>query len=403
MTSIYNSGISLPGSAPRAATGMRPGERAGVLSRLDTPLLLAVLALVTLGLVMVTSASMPMADRMMGNPWHYFTRQSIYLLLALVAAFLTLQLPLRLWERSGYVLMGLALLMLLLVLVPGVGKTVNGSTRWIDLGLFQLQVSEPARLFLLIYLAGYLVRQHAELRVGIGAFLRPMLVLSLAVSLLLMQPDFGAAAVLVAAALIMFYLAGVRLGYFVLLFSGSLAAMLFLVWSSPYRMARFTGFLNPWADPFNSGFQLTQSLMAIGSGQWLGAGLGASMQKMFYLPEAHTDFLFAIIAEELGLVGSVTIIALYAVVVWRMLVIAGEAATAGRWFAAYLVYGLGAWMGLQVFVNIGVNMGLLPTKGLTLPLMSYGGSSLLVMAVVVAIVLRVAIEVRAPGARGGVA
>ncbi len=403
MTSIYHSGISLPGSAPRATPGMRQGERAALLSRLDAPLLLALLALVTLGLVMVTSASMPMADRILGNPWHYFTRQSIYLLLALVAGFMVLQLPLRLWERSGYVLMGLALLMLLLVLMPGVGKTVNGSTRWIDLGILQLQVSEPARLFLLIYLAGYLVRQHAELRTGVGAFLRPMLVLSLAVALLLMQPDFGAAAVLVAAALIMLYLAGVRLGYFVLLFSGSLAAMLFLVWSSPYRMARFTGFLDPWADPFNSGFQLTQSLMAIGSGQWLGAGLGASMQKMFYLPEAHTDFLFAIMAEELGLVGSVTIIALYAVLVWRMLVIAGEAAAAGRWFAAYLVYGLGAWVGLQAFVNIGVNMGLVPSTGLTLPLMSYGGSSLLVMAVAVAMVLRVAFEVRSPGTRGGAA
>ena len=403
MTSIYHSGISLPGSVPRATTGLRPVDRAGVFSRLDAPLLLAVLALVTLGLVMVTSASMPMADRMTGNPWYYFNRQSIYLLLALVAGFMVLQLPLRLWERSGYALMGLALLMLLLVLIPGLGKTVNGSTRWIDLGMIQLQVSEPARLFLLVYLAGYLVRQHAELRSGVGAFLRPMLVLSLAVALLLMQPDFGAAVVLVAAALIMFYIAGVRLGYFVLLFSGSLAVMLFLIWSSPYRMARLTGFLNPWEDPFNSGFQLTQSLMAIGSGQWLGAGLGASMQKMFYLPEAHTDFLFAIIAEELGLMGSLIIIALYAVLVWRILVIAGEAAAAGRWFAAYLVYGVGAWVGLQAFVNIGVNMGLLPTKGLTLPLMSYGGSSLLVMAVALAIVLRVAMEVRAPGARGGAA
>ncbi len=390
-----------PSSAPVGQAGPAAMTPAATWSRLDGPLLLAVAALLALGLVMVTSASMPMADRITGNPWYYFTRQAVYMCLALMVAFVVMQVPTTVWQRAGYPLVALALILLVLVLIPGIGKSVNGSARWIDLGVFQIQVSEPARLFLLVYLAGYLVRHHVALQDGFGAFLRPMLVLSLAVALLLMEPDFGAAVVLVAAALVMLYVAGVRLGYFIMLFSVSLAAMLFLVWSSPYRVARFTGFLNPWSDPFNSGFQLTQSLIAIGSGQWLGAGLGGSMQKMFYLPEAHTDFLFAILAEELGLAGSLTVIALYAVVIWRTMHIAAGAAAAGRWFSAYLVYGLGAWLGMQAFVNIGVNMGLLPTKGLTLPLMSYGGSSLLVTAVALGIILRVGLETRSPRLAGG--
>jgi len=366
-----------------------------VLDRLDRPLVAATAALLLLGLVMVASASMPLAARATGDPFHYFLRQLGYALAGVTGAGIVLQIPLATWERLGFTLMALALFSLLIVLLPGVGRTTNGSTRWLDLGLIRVQVSEPARLMLLLYLAGYLVRRHQEVRESVQGFVKPMLVLSLACLLMLMEPDFGAASVLLATALVMLYVAGVRMWQFIALFSLSLAAMMLLVWSSPYRMQRLTGFLNPWQDPFSTGFQLTQSLIAIGSGHWFGVGLGSSVQKMFYLPEAYTDFLFAVLAEELGLLGTLAVIALYGVVVWRGMAIAARAARLQRWFAAYLAQGLSAWIGLQAFINIGVNMGLLPTKGLTLPLMSYGGSSLLTTCVLTGLLLRVEVENRA--------
>lgn len=379
------SAVSLPSSA-------RPASRAVILARLDAPLLLAALALLALGLIMVASASMPLADHQFNDPFRYFRRQFLYALLGLGLGALVLRLSLKRLQPLGFTLMAISFALLLVVLVPGVGKVVNGSARWLDLGILRIQVSEPARLGLLIYLAGFLVRRQVEVRdtfFGVG---KVMALLAAAGVLLLGEPDLGAAVVLTLAVMAMLWVAAAPILPFIILLGCGMGGLYLLIALSPYRLARLTGFMDPWADPFNTGFQLTQSLMAIGSGHWFGLGLGSSVQKMFYLPEAHTDFLFAILAEELGLMGSLTVIALYALMFWRCLRIADTAAQRGRWFGAYLTMGLGVWLASQALINIGVNMGLLPTKGLTLPLMSYGGSSLLVMCVMIALILRVGIE-----------
>jgi cell division protein FtsW len=347
-----------------------------------------------LGLVMVSSASITMADRQLGQPFYFVLRQGIHLGLGLLLAALVLRVKLVVWERGSFVWLALALALLTLVLIPGLGREVNGSVRWLVLGPLRLQVSEPAKLLLILYLAGYLVRRGEEVRTQVAGFLKPMGVMVLAAILLLLEPDFGAMVVLMSTVLGMTFLAGVRLWQFAVLLGMALSAFALLAITSPYRLARLTAFLNPWADPFNSGFQLTQSLIAIGRGDLFGVGLGASIQKLFYLPEAHTDFIFSVLAEEFGLVGVLVVIALYAFVVWRAFAIAEVARQGQQPFAAYLAYGIGIWIGLQSVINMGVSMGLLPTKGLTLPLLSYGGSSLLVMCVAVALLLRIDYETR---------
>jgi cell division protein FtsW len=363
-----------------------------LLARLDMPLVLAALALLMLGLIMVASASMPLADQSFGDPLRYFRRQMLYALLGLAAGALVLRTPLaRIQQLSTASMVG-AFALLLVVLIPGVGTEVNGSARWLDLMVIRVQVSEPARLGLLIYLAGFLVRRQLEVRDRLLGVAKVGLLLIAAGFLLHEEPDLGAAVVLAFSAMAMLWVAGAPLRYFVVMLSLAVGLVYLLILMLPYRMARLTGFMDPWADPFGNGFQLTQSLMAIGSGHWFGLGLGGSVVKMFYLPEAHTDFLFAILAEELGLVGSLAVIALYAVVFWRSLRIADAAARSGRWFGAYLAVGLSVWVVGQAFINIGVNMGMLPTKGLTLPLMSYGGSSLLVICVLIGLILRVGVE-----------
>jgi cell division protein FtsW len=293
------------------------------------------------------------------------------------------------WRSLGPVLLLLGIALLAVVLLPGVGYTVNGSTRWLRIGIINLQVSEPARLCLLLYVAGYLVRQNKCLRERFTGFLRPMLVLSLACGLLLAEPDFGAAIVLLATVLAMLFVAGARWRDFFLFFAAAFAAMGALALTSTYRLKRLTGFLDPWSDPFDSGFQLTQSLIAIGRGEWFGVGLGGGVQKLFYLPEAHTDFVFAVFAEEFGLLGALVLIGLFVALLWRVFRLAMRAAEAERHFEAYLAVGIGTWFGLQTFINIGVNMGLLPTKGLTLPLISYGRSSLIVMMIAIGLLLRI--------------
>jgi cell division protein FtsW len=373
---------------------VRHGATANRVPRLDYVLLLAAIALASLGLVMVASASITFADRDLGQPFYYAMRQAVYIGIGVMLAFPVYRVRLALLEQSGLVLLVAALALLLAVLVPGIGREVNGSMRWINTGLFNLQVSEPAKLMILIYLAGYLARHGEELRERFSGFLKPLAILVLAALLLLMEPDFGATVVLMATAMGMIYLAGVRLLHFSGMLGMAGLSLAGLAVSSPYRMERLTTFLNPWADPFDSGFQLTQSLIAIGRGELSGVGLGSSIQKLFYLPEAHTDFVFAVLAEELGLLGVLVVIALYAVVVWRAFAIALQAEKSGNVFAAGLAYGLGIWIGLQSFINMGVNMGLLPTKGLTLPLMSYGGSSMVVMCVAIALLLRIDSETR---------
>lgn len=363
------------------------------LSSVDAILLLSAVFLLAIGLVMVTSASMDISDKQSGDPFYYAKRHLVYLMFGLSAAALVYRVRLVHWEKSGVALALFALFLLVLVLIPGLGRTVNGATRWLDLGIIGLQVAEFARLFLLIYLAGYLVRHGQEVRSSITGFIKPLGVFGVACLLILAQPDFGSAVVLLLAALGVMFLAGVRLWQFSVLLAGMTALMSLLAVSSPYRMQRLTTFLDPWADPFNTGFQLTQSLIAFGSGGWTGAGLGGSVQKLFYLPEAHNDFLLAILGEELGLLGVWTVLALFALLVWRGMAIGFAAEKHGFKFGACLAYGLTLWIAIQAMVNIGVSMGLLPTKGLTLPLVSAGGSSLLVMCLSVGLLLRVHLEV----------
>ena len=367
------------------------GRRAD-LQTIDLWLVLVVLALLSIGLVMVASASMSIAERDFGNPFYYFNKQLIFALLGIALACVMMQIPMGVWESAGILLLLLALVMLVVVLIPGVGKTVNGSTRWLAFGPARLQVSEFARLFLLIYLAGYLVRRGPEVRERIRGFLKPLIVLCLAAFLLVMEPDFGAAVMLMAAAMVMMFVGGVSFWQFLLLFSGLTFTAVVLAITSPYRLQRITGFMDPWADPFGSGFQLTQSLIAIGSGSWGGLGLGSSVQKLFYLPEAHTDFLFAILAEELGLIGVLVVIGLYVFLLIRAWRIARKASESGMMFSAYLATGIMAWVGMQAFINMGISMGLLPTKGLTLPLLSAGGSSTLAVCIALGMLLRIGHE-----------
>ncbi len=357
--------------------------------RIDRAMMLISMALLFGGFVILASASITMSDNTFGEPFFYVERQLVAALIGGAAAFACLFVPMRIWQRLSPLMLLAGIALLGLVLVPGVGHEVNGSTRWVRLGVINLQVSEPARLCLFIYLAGYVVRQQKALRERFVGFLRPMLVLTISCALLLAQPDFGAAIVLLATALIILFVGGARIRDFLLFFSTALIAMTALAMTSPYRMRRLTGFLDPWSDPFDSGFQLTQSLIAIGRGEWFGVGLGGSVQKLFYLPEAHTDFVFAVFAEEFGLLGSLILIALFIALLWRIFKLALRASSAEKYFEAYLAIGLGAWLGLQAFTNIAVNMGLLPTKGLTLPLVSYGRSSLIVTMVSIGLLMRI--------------
>ena len=357
--------------------------------RIDPVMMLISVALLFGGFVILASASITVSDNNVGEPFFYIQRQFLAAVIGGAAVFACQFVPMRVWQRLSPLMLLIGIALLCLVLVPGVGYEVNGSTRWVRFGAINLQVLEPARLCLIIYLAGYVVRQQKALREQFVGFLRPMLVLTISCALLLVQPDFGAAIVLLATALIILFVGGARIRDFLLFFSIASVAMTVLAITSTYRMKRLTGFLDPWSDPFDSGFQLTQSLIAIGRGEWIGVGLGGSVQKLFYLPEAHTDFVFAVFAEEFGLLGSLTLIGLFIALIWRVFKLALRAARAEKYFEAYLAIGLGTWLGLQAFINIGVNMGLLPTKGLTLPLVSYGRSSLIVTMVSIGLLMRI--------------
>ncbi len=355
----------------------------------DPVLLGIVFALLLGGFVILASASISISDNATSNPFFYLQRQLLAAAIGAIAGGICLFIPMQVWRNLGPLMLFMGLALLVVVLIPGIGYEVNGARRWVRVGIMNLQVSEPARLCFLMYLSGYLVRRSKPLREQFVGFLRPMLVLTLACMLLLQEPDFGAAIVLLATALVMLFVAGARIRDFIVFFSAAVIAMAALAITSPYRLKRLTGFLDPWADPYNSGFQLTQSLIAIGRGEWFGVGLGESVQKLFYLPEAHTDFVFAVFAEEFGLLGSLCLIALFLALLWRIFKLGIRAHDAERFFEAYMAIGLGTWLGLQAFINVGVNMGLLPTKGLTLPLISYGRSSLIVTMICIGLLLRI--------------
>lgn len=366
----------------------------------DPALALLGLALLLIGLVAISSASIAYADWHFGDAWYHTRRHLVYLGAALATAATVYRFELAFWEKSGWVWLFIALALLILVLIPGVGREVNGSQRWLPVGPVTVQPSEFAKLAVVVYLAGYLVRREQEVRNQWQGFLKPMAVLFAATLLLLVEPDFGATVIVAATAFGMLFLAGVRMAHFLLVLLGALAAMLALVISEPYRMERLIAYTDPWADPYNSGFQLTQSLIAFGRGEWLGVGLGNSVQKLFYLPEAHTDFVFAIWSEETGFIGATALMLLFAALIGRILWVGQRALRAGATFGAYLCYGIGLVFAGQAFVNMGVSSGLLPTKGLTLPFVSFGGSSLIVCCAMLALVLRVARET-APGRRRG--
>jgi len=362
------------------------------------PVLVVVVALILLlGLVMMTSASIAIADRHAQQPLYYLERQAIGVVLGLAAAGTALLIPSQVWHRMAIPLLLFAFALLVMVLVPGLGHEVNGSRRWLNVGIMKFQASELTRVLLLVYLASYAARRQQELKESFQGFVRPLVILIAAAGLLLLEPDFGAATVLMAVGLGVLFVAGVKLRHFVALAVFAAVVLGLIAVTSAYRLKRLTTFLDPWADPFNSGFQLTQSLIAIGRGELFGVGLGSSVQKLFYLPEAHTDFVFAVLAEELGLVGVVLTLALFVVLAWRAFHISQLAAEAGLAFQAYCAAGFGIWLGLQTFINIGVNMGILPTKGLTLPLMSYGGSSMLVTLGWLGLVMRIYHEASTAG------
>ena len=361
----------------------------------DVNMLLLALALMTIGLIIVTSASMPVASRLFDNPFHFAIRHVIYIGLASIAALIVLQIPMHWWRVSNPWLLLMAIGLLLLVLV--VGRTVNGSTRWLVLGPITIQAAEPAKLFFFCYLAGYLVRRYEEVTENLKGFMKPLVVFFVLATLLLMQPDLGTVVVMFATTVGLLFLAGAKLWQFFGLALAGVSAIVALILFESYRIKRVVSFIDPWADPFGSGYQLTQSLMAFGRGDIFGQGLGNSLQKLEFLPEAHTDFIVAILAEELGFTGVFVVLVLLFAMVFKALKLGNLALQKERPFDAYLAYSIGIWFSFQTAVNVGAAAGMLPTKGLTLPLVSYGGSSLITMAVAVALLIRIDFEMRVEG------
>ena len=353
-----------------------------------------VVFLILYGLVMIGSASLEIGVKTYSNPFFLLTRHSLYLLVSGAVALVAISVPIQRWQKYDVALLAISFFLLVIVLVPGVGKEVNGATRWVALGPFSLQGSEFVKLFVTIYMAGYLVRRKDEIETSLSGFAKPLVLLSLIVFLLLGQPDFGATIVIIGAAIGMIFLAGVPYRFFVPLVAFCVSSVALIATLTPYRLARLLAFANPWEHQFDSGYQLTQALIAFGRGEWVGLGLGNSIQKLFFLPEAHTDFLFSIIAEELGIIGAGFVILLFAALVIRGLAIGNAARLQELQFHANLAYGLSLVIGIQASINLGVNLGILPTKGLTLPFMSYGGNSLIVSCMMVALILRIDYETR---------
>jgi len=359
--------------------------------KVDAWLLIPVLLLVSAGLVMVGSSSIAIAESHGVSSFHYFIRHVVYILMGLTLAFVFRKIPVAYLERISRPLMWLSALVLLLVFIPGLGRSVNGSTRWITLGLANFQVVEAVKVMVIIYMAGYLVRRADGVKIRFFDTLKPLMLAGMLTVILLLQPDMGSAAVITAIVGGMVWLAGAAWKH--IFFLGALGVSGFgYAAMEPYRLKRIVSFMDPWADPFASGFQLTQALIAVGRGEIFGVGLGASIQKLFYLPEAHTDFIFAVLAEEFGLLGVIFILSLFMLLVTRIMIIGMMAHRAKRPFAGNVAYGVGLWIGLQALVSMGVNLGVLPTKGLTLPLISSGGSSVLMTFLALGIVFRIRYE-----------
>jgi cell division protein FtsW len=370
--------------SPLAAQHARPDY--------DRALLWVTILLLAFGLVMVYSASIAFAgaDRHTGyQETYYLLRQAVFLGVGVFLGFMVFQTPTRLWQEVSPYLFVAGIALLIMVLIPGIGREVNGSRRWLSLFIINLQPSELMKLFAVLYAADYTVRKAAYMDSFKKGFMPMLVVMLLIGGLLLREPDFGAFAVITAISMSILFLGGLNWRQFVGLIALLLVGFLVLIWTSPYRMQRIIGFMDPWADPFGKGYQLSHALIAFGRGEWYGVGLGGSVEKLFYLPEAHTDFLLAVVAEELGFVGVTVVILAFAWLMWRAFAIARQAATLERHFASLVAYGIGVWLSVQAIINMGVNMGMLPTKGLTLPLLSFGGSGVAANCVAIAMLMRI--------------
>ena len=374
-------------------------------AELDMTLFWSVALLLALGLVMVYSSSIAMAEaeKSTGYRMHYYLmRHTVFLVIALVAAGITFQIPVSLWQRLAMPLFIIGGFLLVLVLIPGIGREVNGSRRWISLGFTSMQPSELMKFFVVLYAADYTVRKAAFMNDFKKGFLPMLSVMVFTGAMLLRQPDFGALVVITSVAMAVLFLGGLNWRVFVGLIALLAVAFVVLIISSPYRLQRIIGFMDPWADAYGKGYQLSHSLIAFGRGEWLGVGLGGSVEKLFYLPEAHTDFLLAVIAEELGFVGITVVLVLFVVFIYRAFAVGREAMMREKYFASLVAQGIGVWLSVQTLINMGVNMGVLPTKGLTLPFMSYGGTGIIVNCVAVAVLLRIDAENRASSSKTAV-
>ncbi|KID57913.1 cell division protein FtsW [Pseudoalteromonas luteoviolacea] len=358
----------------------------------DLPLLYAMLCLIGVGFVMVTSASMPVAERLFDNPYHIIVRHGMFLFMGMVLFWLSTSVSMMWWKRFNPYLLLLGVLMLILVLI--IGREANGARRWIPVGPVGIQAAEVAKLFFISYIAGYLVRKRDEVQENIKGFAKPIVVFAVYAFLILMQPDLGTVVVIFVTTVGLLFLAGAKLWQFFVLMLTGIFLVIMLIIFEPYRMARVVGFLEPWKDPFGKGYQLVQSLMAYGQGGWFGQGLGNSVQKLQYLPEAHNDFIFAVIAEELGFMGVVCVLLMLGTLVFRALIIGQQALKSQKEYEGYLALGIGIWFAFQTLVNVGASAGMLPTKGLTLPFVSYGGSSLLVMTIAAGLLQRIDFETK---------
>ena len=358
----------------------------------DFGFVLTGLTLALLGLLMVASSSIEVASDRHGSPFSFAIKHGIFLVIALGAGAITFMVPTKWWYRSATLFLVFSLVLLALVLIPGIGLEVKGARRWLDLGVINLQPSEVAKFTMMLYLAAYLVRRLEEVRTQFMGFLKPMAVVGLIAALLLAEPDFGTLMLIVLAVMGVLLLAGAPINQYLMIGAAVVVGLAALAIIEPYRIQRFNVLLDPWDDRLGAGYQITQALLAFGRGGWFGLGLGNSVQKLFYLPEAHTDFVFAILAEELGLIGALSTLGLMSILVWRGLLIGRRAERDGRHFAAYLCYGLVLIIGLQMLVNLAVNVGIAPTTGLTLPLMSYGGSSLVVTMASLGVIARISAD-----------
>jgi len=358
----------------------------------DRGFIILVIMMYMIGLVMVASSSMPVAERLFNNPFHFVTRHAIYIGLSLVVASIVLLIPMSWWQKNSGYLLGFGILLLVVVLL--IGRSVNGSTRWIVLGPITIQAAEPAKLFFFCYLAAYLVRRRDEVIENLRGFIKPLVVFGVLAVLLLRQPDLGTVIVMFVTTFGLLFLAGAMLWQFISLAIVGGVSLGMLAYFEPYRWRRVTSFLDPWEDPFGSGYQLTQSLMAYGRGEVFGQGLGNSIQKLEYLPEAHTDFVMAVLAEEFGFIGISFVLLLSMILVFKALLLGRKALVKEKYFEGFFAYSIGIWLCFQAAVNVGASAGVVPTKGLTMPLISYGGSSMIIMTIAVMILVRIDHEIR---------